>query len=76
MGLIVDALDEVYQINAEDLEPSPDFGAGASAHYIQNMAKTAKGQVKALLNIDELVQDDRAVLPLSVFPSETAPAQG
>jgi len=76
MGLIVDALDEVYQINAEDLEPSPDFGAGASANYIQNMAKTAKGQVKALLNIDELVHDDSAVLPLSVFPSEAAPAQG
>ena len=76
MGLIVDALDEVYQINAEDLEPSPDFGKGASANYIQNMAKTAKGQVKALLNIDELVHDDSAVLPLNVFPTEAAPAQG
>jgi purine-binding chemotaxis protein CheW len=73
MGLIVDALEEVYQINAEDLEPSPDFGQGAPAHYIQNMAKT-KGQVKALLNIDELVQDDRAVLPLNVFPNEKAPS--
>jgi purine-binding chemotaxis protein CheW len=76
MGLIVDALDEVYQINAEDLEPSPDFGQGASAQYIQNMAKTAKGQVKALLNIDELVHADTAVLPLSVFPTEAAPVRG
>jgi purine-binding chemotaxis protein CheW len=75
MGLIVDALEEVDQINAEDLEPSPDFGKGASALYIQNIAKT-KGKMKALLNIDELVQDDRAVLPLAVFPSENAPAQG
>jgi purine-binding chemotaxis protein CheW len=74
MGLIVDALEEVFQINAEDLEPSPDFGKGASAHYIQNMAKT-KGQMKALLNIDELIQDDRAVLPMNVFPSETPPTQ-
>ncbi len=76
MGLIVDALDEVYQINAEDIEPSPDFGTGAAAHYIQNMAKTAKGQVRALLNIDELVQAEGAVLPLSVFPTEAAPARG
>ena len=69
MGLIVDALEEVYQIGAEDLEPSPDFGQGASAHYIQNMAKT-KGTVKALLNIDQIVRDDHAVLPPHVFPAE------
>jgi purine-binding chemotaxis protein CheW len=75
MGLIVDAIEEVYQINAEDLEPSPDFGAGAQPHYIRNMAKT-KGQLKALLNIDDLIQEDRAVLPLNVFPAEMAPAKG
>jgi purine-binding chemotaxis protein CheW len=75
MGLIVDALEEVYQISAEDLEPSPDFGKGTCAHYIQNMAKT-KGTVKALLNIDQIVQDDRAVLPLHVFPTEAMRPQG
>jgi len=75
MGLIVDALEEVYQINAEDLEPAPDFGKGASALYIQNMAKT-KGQVKALLNLDQLVQEDRAVLPLQIFPTEVVRSQG
>jgi purine-binding chemotaxis protein CheW len=58
MGLIVDALEEVYQINAEDIEPAPDFGKGISNGHIQNMAK-AKGQVKALLDIDE----DQALLP-------------
>jgi len=63
MGLIVDALEEVYQINAEDIEPAPDFGKGVPTGYIQNMAKT-KGQVKALLNIDRIVEDDHAVLPL------------
>jgi purine-binding chemotaxis protein CheW len=72
MGLIVDALEEVYQINAEDIEPAPDFGKGAFTGYIQNMAK---GQVKALLNIDEIVHDDQAILPLNVFPSEKMSAQ-
>ena len=66
MGLIVDALEEVYQINAEDIEPAPDFGKGASTGYIQNMAKT-KGQLKALLNIDRIVQDDHAILPLDAM---------
>jgi purine-binding chemotaxis protein CheW len=73
MGLIVDAMEEVYQINAEDLEPAPDFGKGASTGYIQNMAKT-KGQLKALLNIDEIVHSDEGILPLQVFPSEVAPS--
>src|ERR1700683_997510 len=40
MGMIVDALEEVHQINPEELEPAPDFGKGASTNYIQNMVKT------------------------------------
>jgi purine-binding chemotaxis protein CheW len=72
MGLIVDALEEVYQINAEDIEPTPDFGKGVSGGHIQNMAK-AKGQVKALLNIDRIVQDDHALLPPDAPPT-AAPA--
>lgn len=62
MGLIVDALEEVYQINAEDIEPAPDFGKGTSNRHIRNMAK-AKGQVKALLDIDQIILDDQALLP-------------
>jgi purine-binding chemotaxis protein CheW len=75
MGLIVDALEEVYMINAEDIEPAPDFGHGTSTGHIQNMAK-AKGQVKALLNIDQIVQDDQVVLPANVFPDEKIAPQG
>ncbi len=71
MGLIVDALDEVYQINAEDIEPAPDFGNGTANSHIQNMAK-AKGQVKALLNIDRIVQDDNALLPPAAVLAATA----
>jgi purine-binding chemotaxis protein CheW len=62
MGLIVDALEEVYQINAEDIEPAPDFGTGTVNGHIRNMAK-AKGQVKALLDIDRIIHDDHALLP-------------
>jgi purine-binding chemotaxis protein CheW len=71
MGLIVDALDEVYQINAEDIEAAPDFGKGTANGHIQNMAK-AKGQVKALLDIDRIVQDDNALLPPEAVLSATA----
>jgi len=73
MGLIVDALEEVFHIGAEDMEPAPDFGKGVSTGYIQNMAK-AKGQVKALLNIDQLIQDDPAIVPLPALLGEKAHA--
>ena len=72
MGLVVDALDEVYQISPEDIEPAPDFGKNTSAGHIQNMAKI-KGQVKALLNLDEIVQNDQAVIPLEIMPTEANP---
>jgi purine-binding chemotaxis protein CheW len=73
MGLIVDALEEVFQISAEEIEPAPDFGKGAPTGYIQNMARI-KGQVKALLNIDQIVHDDHAILPLPpMIPSEAKP---
>jgi purine-binding chemotaxis protein CheW len=71
MGLIVDAIDEVYQIHQEDIEPAPDFGKGAPTGYIQNMAK-GKGHVKALLNIDQIVQDDHAILPLPSILTDKA----
>jgi len=74
MGLIVDALDEVHQINAEDIEPAPDFGKGTSNDHIQNMAK-AKGRVKTLLNIDRIVEDDHALLPPDALPA-AAPSPG
>ena len=73
MGLIVDALEEVYQISQEEIEPAPDFGKGAPTGYIQNMARI-KGQVKALLNIDQIVHDDHVILPLPVMtPGEVKP---
>ncbi|MEI9998695.1 MAG: chemotaxis protein CheW [Verrucomicrobiota bacterium] len=73
MGLIVDALEEVYHFNAEDIEPSPDFGKAAATGHIANMAK-AKGQVKALLNIDRIVADDHSILPAEAAPAGPAPA--
>lgn len=54
MGLIVDAVEEVVNLNAQDIEPTPDFGHAIDAHYILGMAKV-KGVVKALLDIDAVL---------------------
>lgn len=62
LGLIVDGVEEVVQIAAADVEPTPGFGTHAAASYLMGMAKT-KGQVMALLDIDEVLGS--AALPAS-----------
>ena len=54
MGVIVDGVEEVVQIAAEEIEPTPDFGAQVDTQYILGMAKI-KGAVKILLHIDQVV---------------------
>ena len=54
VGLIVDAVEEVLNVLAGDIEPTPDFGASLDTMYLLGMAK-ASGAVKALLDIDKVI---------------------
>ena len=54
MGMVVDAVEEVINIGAADIEETPDFGAKLDTEYILGMAKI-KGAVKTLLDIDKVV---------------------
>ena len=54
LGLIVDAVEEVANINATDIEPPPDFGTQLDTEFILGMAKTKAG-VKTLLNIEKVI---------------------
>lgn len=54
MGLIVDGVEEVVNIAAEEIEPTPEFGAQIDTAYLLGMAKL-KGAVKTLLDIDRVV---------------------
>jgi purine-binding chemotaxis protein CheW len=54
MGLIVDSVEEVVNLSANEIEPTPDFGAKIDTSYILGMAKV-KGLVKTLLDIDRVV---------------------
>ena len=55
-GIIVDAVSEVLNLAAADIEDTPDFGdgCGSSAMYLLGMAKV-KGKVKILLDIDRVL---------------------
>jgi len=54
MGLVVDAVEEVAQLTAADVEPTPDFATGHDTSHIVGMAKV-KGTVKTLLDLDRLL---------------------
>lgn len=57
MGLIVDSVEEVVTLTPDEIEPTPDFGTRANTEYLLGMAKV-KGQVKTLLDIDQVVSPD------------------
>ncbi len=57
MGLIVDSVEEVVTLAANEIEPTPDFGTKIGTEYLLGMAKV-KGAVKTLLDIDRVVAPD------------------
>ena len=54
MGIVVDAVSEVLNVRAADIEDTPTFGASMNTDYILGMAKAGDG-VKILLDIDKVV---------------------
>jgi purine-binding chemotaxis protein CheW len=53
-GLVVDGVEEVTQVAAQEIEETPDFGSALDTEYILGMAKL-KGKVKTLLDIDKVL---------------------
>ena len=54
IGSVVDAVAEVINVNEEDTEETPTFGAKLNTGYILGMAKM-EGGVKILLDIDKVL---------------------
>jgi purine-binding chemotaxis protein CheW len=54
MGVIVDAVSEVVNVAATEIENPPDFGEGVNIPYLIGIAKS-KGSVKLLLNIEQVL---------------------
>lgn len=57
MGVIVDDVSEVANVNGEQIEPPPSFGAAVDNEFIHGMAKVNE-KVLILLNIDRALSDD------------------
>lgn len=54
MGIIVDAVSEVEDIEQEDIEDTPRLGTDINTEFILGMAKT-KGTVKMLLDLQRIL---------------------
>ncbi len=54
MGIVVDAVSEVINIKADDIEQTPDFGTRLNTEYILGLAKT-EDKVRILLDIDKVL---------------------
>lgn len=62
MGIIVDTVSEVLDINAKDIEPTPSLGSTIKTDFILGMGKV-KGKVKILLDIDKVLNlEELAIL--------------
>ena len=57
VGIVVDAVNEVLDIPAEDIEPPPAFGAKIRTDFIRGMGKV-RGRFVILLEVDHVLSLD------------------
>ncbi len=57
LGMIVDSVEEVINLNESEIEETPEFGAKVDTAYLMGMAKV-KGAIKTLLGIDKVVSPE------------------
>lgn len=60
LGVIVDAVNEVIEIPASEIEPAPSFGARIPESFIEGMGKVA-GRFVILLDVDRVLCADDIV---------------
>jgi purine-binding chemotaxis protein CheW len=54
MGMVVDAVSDVYSVAGEQLKPPPDFGGAISTKYLTGLA-TVDDKMIIVLDIDQLL---------------------
>ena len=61
VGVVVDAVSEVLNIKADDIEPTPSFGTRLNTDFILGMAKM-NGGIKILLDINRVLSSEETAL--------------
>ena len=61
MGIITDAVSEVLDLAADQIQPPPSFGTAVAAEFLDGMAETTNRKFVMLLNIDRALGTDAFV---------------
>jgi len=61
MGVVVDAVSEVLNVAASEIDETPQFGGQQATDYLLGLAKV-KGTVKILLDLDRVLLTDGTLL--------------
>lgn len=69
IGVVVDAVSEVLEIAADEIEPPPSFGARIRADFIAGMGKVA-GRFVVLLDIGRVLSVDEIALLADIPASD------
>ena len=72
IGMVVDGVSEVYSVEREDIQPSPDFGGDVDTRFINGLA-TMNERMIILLDIDKLLEE-AADMPATEAHEEAASA--
>ena len=54
VGMVVDAISDVYDIKEEDMRTAPDFGGAVDTEFIKGLA-TIEDEMVVILNVDMLI---------------------
>jgi len=65
MGIVVDAVSEVLEIPASDIEPPPEFGAKIRIDFISGMGKI-NGKFVVLLDVNRILSIDEVAVVASL----------
>lgn len=59
-GLIVDAVNDIVEVPAEEMQPLPDMGDAPAANFLEGLA-TIDGRLILILALDRLVETSAAL---------------
>ena len=70
IGIVVDAVSEVLEIPASEIEPPPSFGAKIRADFISGMGKV-KGEFVIILGLDKVLSVEEMAVLTNVGAGDT-----
>jgi len=68
MGVVVDAVSDVYDVSDNDIKPPPDFGSSISTEFIKGLT-TVDNKMVIVLDIDRLLNSNELAIVENVSES-------